>query len=291
MKQTSHCFVRDLFAKYYKLHVLLDNARPKETLRGFELYWGKLANKRVDLLTPLDLQEWMNDLAVRKGNQTANRQFSNLRACLNWGQRMRLIKMDPNPCDAIKRKQTTEREEYLTQEQCARLKTVLDKEEQDIQDAIWILLLTAARKSNVLAMQWRDIDLQACVWTVQRQDSKNGKSMRIPLTAASMAILQRRATSFLHKTVWVFPSPDTVLHHRVNIDYKWRQIREEAGVAHLHIHDLRHTMATWMGASGSSTLSIQKMLHHSDPKMSERYTHVWIDTVRTELERAQSAFM
>lgn len=284
--------VKELFEKYFKVHVEQHTSRPHDTKRGFELHWKTLANKRADLLTVLEVQEWLVDVAAKSGAQSANRQFNTLRACLNWSEKMGLATFKRNPCKGVTRMETAEREEYLKPgDQYLRLKEALEKQPQEISDPIWLFLFTAARKSNVLNMKWEDIDLESQVWTVQKTDSKNKKSMRIALTVASMAILQRRASELQHKTRWVFPSPDSLLHHRVNIDYKWRQIRDEAGLSELHIHDLRHTAATWMGLCGSSAFAIQQAMHHSSSKISERYTHLSQDMVRGELEKSQAAFM
>ncbi len=77
----------------------------------------------------------------------------------------------------------------------------------------------------------------------------------------------------------------------MNIDYRWRQIRKEAQLGDLHIHDLRHTAASWMGQNGGSAFAIQRMLGHSSSKMTERYTHLNIAAIRNEMEAAQSAVL
>lgn len=61
---------------------------------------------------------------------------------------------------------------------------------QDIQD--FVLLITGARKTNVLAMSWADIDLKAGTWTIPGEQAKNSQAHTVPLTEEELKILRRR---------------------------------------------------------------------------------------------------
>lgn len=283
--------VKEVFDKYFKLHVKHHVSRPQEVLRGFEMHWKPLANMKASTLLTIELQEWLNELATRVSGQTANRQFNNLRACLNWGVEMELFSFaKDNPCSKVKKVPVQERESYVSLgDEFERLRAVLAKYDNDITDAIWLLLCTASRKSNALEMKWKDIDFVGRVWVVQSYEAKAKKTLRIPITKFAMGILSRRAMKYRTQTEWVFPQPGNLKAHRVNIDYFWRtRIRPEANLPGLHIHDLRHTAATWMGQNGASAFAIQRTLGHSSSKMTERYTHLNTTAVLHEMESAQA---
>ncbi len=50
-------------------------------------------------------------------------------------------------------------------------------------------ILTAARTGEVRGMRWREVDLDAKVWTVPGDRMKAGKTHRVPLSPAAMAVL------------------------------------------------------------------------------------------------------
>ncbi|WP_231965356.1 tyrosine-type recombinase/integrase [Orientia tsutsugamushi] len=71
-----------------------------------------------------------------------------------------------------------------------------------IRDFALLALYTRARKSNVLEMEWDNIDFERKIWHIPK--TKNGRAQNIPLTNEIIEILQaRKLTS---KSKWVLPS-------------------------------------------------------------------------------------
>jgi integrase len=58
--------------------------------------------------------------------------------------------------------------------------------------ALEFAILAAARKSEVLGMQWGEVDVAARVWTVPASRMKSGKEHRVPLCDRMLAILKER---------------------------------------------------------------------------------------------------
>ena len=56
--------------------------------------------------------------------------------------------------------------------------------------ALEFLILTAARSGEVLNAQWQEIDLEGRVWTVPAHRMKARREHRVPLTGATMAVLE-----------------------------------------------------------------------------------------------------
>jgi site-specific recombinase XerD len=57
--------------------------------------------------------------------------------------------------------------------------------------------------------------------------------------------------------------------HRV-----WTRLRNEAGLPHLRLHDLRHNYASMLINSGRTLYEVQYILGHSDPSVTQRYAHL-----------------
>jgi integrase len=72
--------------------------------------------------------------------------------------------------------------------------------------ALHFLILTAARTGEVLGATWKEIDLEAKVWTVPADRMKAGAEHRVPLTPAAIAVLNAVAIHGKAPDAYVFPS-------------------------------------------------------------------------------------
>ena len=277
--------VSELFERYYTEHVVSHTARPKEVRQAFDRLWIKLACLHVSRLSQDNIQTWMNDLAQHQGKSVANRQFSNLRAAIRWGIRMQAIDIVRDPSIGVEIFKLNPRENFLKAgDEYQALAASLEKHAGDVADAVWMLLLTGARKSTLLAMRWQDLDLKHGVWTTP---SKGKRICNIPLTSRALAILLKRH-ELSNFSQWVFPSQESTTGHLVAVDRTWHLIRKDAGLPELRLHDLRHTAASWLGLNGANAFVIKDAMGHSSVKMTERYTHLGnAMTARDELEKAQ----
>ena len=60
----------------------------------------------------------------------------------------------------------------------------------------------------------------------------------------------------------------------------------KARVRHVRFHDLRHTYGSVLVMLGANLVSVQRLLGHSDPKITERrYTHFSPDFMAAEVNR------
>ena len=65
----------------------------------------------------------------------------------------------------------------------------------------------------------------------------------------------------------------------------WHRIRESAGCPDLRIHDLRHSVATWLSEAGNPAQAIQQALGHRNIEQSMGYVHASDRAPREALER------
>jgi integrase len=95
-----------------------------------------------------------------------------------------------NPARGVERAPEQKRERYMTPAEIARLGEVLATHpERTSANAVRLLLLTGARKGETLSAQWRDIDLEAGVWSKPASTTKTGKLHRIPLSVPARLLL------------------------------------------------------------------------------------------------------
>ena len=184
-----------------------------------------------------------------------------------------------NPCKGIKRYRREGRERFLSVAEMRSLAAVLDRFEADRPQQVAIirlLLLTGCRAGEVRTLKWR----YRREGKLFLPDSKTGPRT-VWLSSAAHAVLDRvpRTAS------WMFPSPRTngPLSHN-GLDETWRQLRDEADLSDVRLHDLRHSYASTALQHGETVLTIGRLLGHGHPATTLKYTH-WADgTVREAVE-------
>ena len=145
----------------------------------------------------------------------------------------------------------------------------LEKSDRREAFAIRLLLLTGARKSEVLKARWEHVRLDLRLLIVPL--SKSGKPRHIPLSDEAITVI--RSIPRQQGLPWLFPghAPGKPLS---DLYLFWNRLRRELGLADVRIHDLRHTFASFLVNAGHSLYEVQKLLGHGDPRTTMRYAHL-----------------
>jgi site-specific recombinase XerD len=69
-----------------------------------------------------------------------------------------------------------------------------------------------------------------------------------------------------------------------DVKHVWAAICRTAGITDLHVHDLRHAYATFLASAGLSLPIIGRLLGHSQPGTTNRYSHLQPDPLRASNE-------
>lgn len=181
--------------------------------------------------------------------------------------------------------ENNQRERYLSSDEAQRLFTQLEKSDApSIKYIISLLLLTGARKNEVLHAEWRDFDLERRIWTIEV--NKSGKTRYIPLSDGVLQLLE--IIPRMAGNPFLFPNRKTGKPF-VQIFYAWNTARKRAGLADVRIHDLRHSFASFLINSGRSLYEVQKILGHTQVKTTQRYSHLSQDSLVAAANTAAAA--
>jgi integrase len=188
-----------------------------------------------------------------------------------------------NPCRGVERNAEAKRTRYLSGAELDRLTVALDElSDQGAANAVRLLLLTGARRGELLAAKWGDIDLDAGVWNKPGATTKTKTSHSVPLSKPACRLLAKMRAAA--GSDWLFPALSGNGHRR-HINAAWIRVRKAAKLPDVHLHDLRHTYATILASSGLSLPVIGKLLGHATPMMTQRYAHLTDDPLRQATER------
>jgi integrase len=206
-------------------------------------------------------------------------------------------KMRPdNPVIGVERAPEQKRERYLSPAEIARLGDALALHpEKGSANAIRLLLLTGARRGEVLSATWSQFDLDAGVWTKPAATTKQAKLHRVPLSKPALIILtemkaaaDKENTSRLRDKVGppeVYLFPGVRGGHVTEIKKSWTSLCSKAGINGARLHDLRHTYASILASSGLSLPIIGQLLGHTQAATTARYAHLSDDPLRAATER------
>ena len=192
----------------------------------------------------------------------------------------------PNPCAHVKKYREVSRDRFLKPDELGRFFAALHDTSttQDFRDYILLSLNTGARRNNVMAMRWNDLDLTSAIWVIRVSESKNAASMTIPLTTEALEILQRRKAET--SSMFVLFSSLSKTGHLVEPKRAWLSLLKRAGLEDVKIHDLRRTLGSYMTIAGSNTVAVGKALGHKSPQSTAIYARMHIDPVRLGMQGA-----
>jgi len=192
-----------------------------------------------------------------------------------------------NPAARVRLLAETKKTRFLSREEVGRLLGVL----ANVTDWRWrayfsLVLMLGKRRTEMLEARWSDVNLVEGLWKIGL--TKNGQPDFVvlpPQVGKLMAALPSRGESS-----WVFPGDRS--GQPLKAPYKaWQQIREQAKILDVTIHDLRHTTASWMVGQNFSLALVGKALNHADPTTTNRYVHAMNDAVRAAKEQTINAML
>lgn len=154
-----------------------------------------------------------------------------------------------------------------------------------IQPIVMLALLTGLRQGDIFTLEWKDIDENQQTITKQINKTRRHKPRKTTLQISDGAarILAKWKKSSSGNGL-VFPSPITGKCYN-NIYKAFNTVLKEAEIDDFRFHDLRHTFASWLAIGGVDLYTIQRLMTHSDLKMTQRYAHLSPDHMRDALDK------
>lgn len=177
-------------------------------------------------------------------------------------------------------KESASRERSLTREQAGRLLAELPEHQRDV---VLFALATGLRQSNVLRLEWSQINLEQRHAWIHGAQSKNRRPIAIPLNETAYAVLQRQKGRHPERVFTFKGKPLNSANTRA-----WKQALLRAGITDFRWHDLRHTWATWQRQAGTPTHELQRLGGWRTGVMVERYAHLAPDHLALAASRLDS---
>lgn len=277
----------ELFGIYLERHAKLRKRSWMRDKIQYDQYLGSLKKKKLSAVTRRHIAAIHSQIG-RKYKIRANRVLALISSVFGRAIEFGLYE-GMNPCIGIKRFPEQSRDRFLQADELPRFFDALFAEPKDvIRDFILVALLTGARKSNVLAMRWSDINLKEATWKIRETETKNSTPQTVPLCEDIISILTERRKNT--RSLFVFPGRGKSGHF-TSPTTGWKRILKRAGLENLRIHDLRRTLGSWQAMTGASLPIIGKSLNHKSPAATAIYARLDLDPVRESMQKAATAML
>lgn len=233
---------------------------------------------RIDRITPARVHRWF-DAYSRTSPGGANNALAVLRHVLNHAVELEHIAV--NPARSVKPNPRPKRTRFLSRDEIDRLHDVLDRHtggRGQQADIIRLLILTGCRKNEIVRLQRREIDSGL----LRLEDSKTGPRT-VFLNRKARDIVERRLEA--SSSEFLFPSPRNSARPISDNLPLWYEVRREAGIEDVRLHDLRHNYASQAVMQGVPLPVAAQLLGHSKVTMTLRYAHACDGEIEAAAER------
>jgi integrase len=267
----------------------------ESTRRDYTAILEKIVRPELGRTKLADLHHADVDRLHRKVSQRAPYRANRMAAVLSkaMSYAIKLGWRDDNPVKGLERNQEEHRYRYLTGDELRRLTVALAAHpSQQAANVVRLLLLTGARRGEVLAATWDQFDLATGIWIKPSSHTKQKREHRVPLSAPARALLsdmrgegeRQGSEKGAAPSPYIFPSRGGS-GPLSDIKTSWATLCRAAGIESARLHDLRHTYASVLASAGLSLPIIGALLGHTQAQTTARYAHLFDDPLRAATER------
>jgi integrase len=214
---------------------------------------------------------------------TINRELSLLKSILYAAEYDGLIASNPIRGRRVKKLEENNSREKLILNLNLKdedMRRLVDCAAPYLKPILTLAIITGMRKSEILKMKWKDVDLRLGTIRVPAENSKTKRERFIPIDANLVAELD----SIEKKGDYIFLNPETG-KNIVEIKWAFKKALEAAKIKGLRFHDLRH-LAAYQLVKVTDVVTASKILGHASIQMTMRYVHPTDADKRAAIEKA-----
>ncbi len=177
-------------------------------------------------------------------------------------------------------------------------KRLIDECPEPLKSVVKFALATGLRRSNIINLEWQQIDMQRRVAWVNPEDSKSNRAIGVALNDTACKVLRDQIGNhnkfvFVHTKAGRRPDGSVtpaVRKMRVDDGRAWKSACKRAGIEDFRFHDLRHTWASWLIQSGVPLSVLQEMGGWESIEMVRRYAHLAPNHLTEHAKQIDSIF-
>jgi integrase len=223
-------------------------------------FFGKM---RLATIRRKDVAAYINSRMGEVGDGTIIKEVNTLKRLFNIAVEGEKILVNPANRAPVP-KAPEGRVRYLSAEELSK---VLRACPEWLRPIAGLAVVTGMRRGEMLRIRWEDVSIPRR--EIRLRHTKSGKERHAPINDLVMQVLTSMGAGTHKLRGLLFPG---VTPEQVTVAF----IRacEDAGVSDFSLHDLRHHFSATLRMNGVDLHTLQKLLGHSDPRMTDRYAHL-----------------
>lgn len=255
---------------------------------------AKFGKRALAEIKRREIADLLDDIAVKKGKReggpiAANRTLAAIRKLFNWALNREII--ETTPCTRMDRPgEETRRQRKLSDDELRAVWNAAEQVGGAFGAIVQLLMLTATRRGEVGGMRRREIDVDAKVWTVPPERTKNKLPHEVPLSNTALAIIEQRLQEIGDDPDDDFLFPGQRKGKALNC---YSQLKEDIDAAAgstswkqgWWLHDLRRTARTRFSTFSKDHELNERLLGHVPAGVRATYDcHAYRDEKRQVLQ-------
>jgi integrase len=259
--ETVEVLARRFIERYAKVH----NKRWKDVEQriGREIL-PRWRNRPITSITQSDVVALLDAIMDRDAPRAANLTLATVRKMFNWACERGML--ETSPCDRVKAPAPeVKRDRVPTDAELALIWQAAGELGYPFGPFFQLLVTTGQRREQVAGARWSEFDSKLTVWVVPGKRTKNGVEHKIPVAAATRAILAglpRFAGCDLVFSTNGKTSISGFSKAKAKLDRAVAGLNGDVPIESWTPHDLRRACASTLAALGVQLPVVEKILHH-----------------------------
>ncbi|MDP8212617.1 MAG: site-specific integrase [Candidatus Zapsychrus exili] len=285
IKKKKDILFENFAEEYINTYVKLENknvGKQRNLINGLVRHFkGEYLSK----INTLMVRQYMSKRLESVRPASVNKDYAMLKSMFNRAIEWSML-LGTNPVSTIKKlPENNERTRWLTENEQERLLLNCKGMTKII---VLVALKTGLRWGEITSLKWDQssnsnyVDFDSKTILVHESLAKSKKSRHIPLCSSVVTFLKTIPRQ--SDTDYIFWNPKKEKRMR-SIRKSFDTALKKADIMDFKFHDLRHTFASQLVRNGVDLFVVQKLLGHSNPKMTQRYAHLQSDQLRDAIRK------
>jgi len=253
---------------------------------------------KLSKLKKLHIQDFSNklyeeyDLSSKTIKNYINLISSILEKAIEWGYINNNVASNINiPKNYNKPKKE---QEIYNNEEIKMLFKALETEEEPFKTMVYISFYTGARRGEVLALRWKDIDFDNnIIHVVQNKIRKvDGTKIKETKNKRSRNFVAPQILMTKLKEIYNNQDKEDLIFNYYPATYTrmWKNFIKKTDLKYITLHDLRHTNGSILASKGVDIVTIAKRLGHLPATASAYYLHAVSEEDKKASEKLDNLF-
>jgi integrase len=272
----------DLLTRYNQCVTIHKRGAEQELIRSRLILRLDISKCKVSSMTAADVARYRDSRLTLVSADTVRREFNLLRHVWSVAKREWMLALSENPFTDVRLPAPSPaRQRRLTEEEWERLAQGAKTTKCDyLFTLVSIAYHTGLRRSEILALERRDVDLERRYLTIRK--SKSGHSRTVPLTVGAHETL----------TAWINRHTEAQLFNVTPnaLRLAFDRLCNKLGIRDFRFHDLRHSFTSRLAEMGFSAVELMALTGHRQLHTLTRYVHMQNSVLQKKLARIEANY-